>query len=66
MSDISIFVIGEIEEIEENHIKINSTNEEELINKIKNTQSKYITFVSDKDMITENYLEKVINAKTIS
>ena len=59
MSDISIFVIGEIEEIEENHIKINSTNEEELINKIKNTQSKYITFVSDKDMITENYLEKV-------
>lgn len=64
MVDISILVIGEIEESENNNIKITSTNEEELMEKIKNIQSKYITFVSDKDSITNNYLEKVKDIST--
>lgn len=61
MIDLTVIVIGKIDIFSENNIEVLSTDEENIIGTIKKAKGKYITFVSDKDYITEDYLEKVAN-----
>jgi hypothetical protein len=61
MIDLTVVVIGKTEITVNNSIEVLSTNEENIIDVIKKAKGKYITFVSDKDYISENYLEIILN-----
>ena len=61
MYDLTVVIIGNAD-ITIDGIEILSTNNKDIKEIIKNAQGKYITFLSDKDSITENYLE-IINEK---
>lgn len=59
MYDLTVVIIGNAD-ITIDGIEILSTNNKDIKDIINNAQGKYITFLSDKDFITENYLEKIL------
>ena len=61
MLDLTVVIIGNAD-ITIDGIEVLSTNNKDIKEVINNAQGKYITFLSDKDSITENYLE-IINEK---
>jgi hypothetical protein len=61
MYDLTLIVIGNTD-ITIEGIEVLSANNDNIKDVINNAQGKYIVFLSDKDSITENYLE-IINEK---
>ena len=59
MLDLTLVVIGNAD-INIDGIEVLSANNDNIIDIINNAKGKYITFLSDKDSITENYLEKIL------
>lgn len=59
MINLSLVIIGNTDIVIEG-IEVLSANNDNIKDIINNAKGKYITFLSDKDLITENYLEKVI------
>ena len=59
--NLTVVIIGNAD-IKIDGIEVLSTNNNDIKDIINNAQGKYITFLSDKDFITENYLE-IINEK---
>ena len=60
MIDLSLVVIGKTNISLDNNIEVLSTEEDNIIDIIRKAKGKYITFLSDKDYISENYLSKII------
>ena len=59
MIDLSIIVIGKIDVFFDDNIELLCTDGSNIIDIIKKSKGKYITFLSDKDFISENYLDKI-------
>lgn len=59
MYDLTVVIIGNADVNIEN-IEVLSTNNNNIKDIITNAKGRYITFLSDKDFITENYLEKLL------
>ena len=60
MTDLTLVIIGNAD-IKIDGIEVLSANNDNIKEVIKKAQGKYITFLSDKDSITENYLEIILN-----
>ena len=56
---LSLIIIGNAD-VKIEGIEVLSANNDNIKEVIKNAQGKYITFLSDKDSITENYLETIL------
>ncbi len=62
MKDLTIIVLGNNREgLEDENIKIIAANSENLMNKVKMANSKYITFVREEDEISPKYMETIKN-----
>lgn len=59
MKDITVVVIGQIDISLGDNIEILCTNGKDISEILNKAQGKYIVFLSDKDYIRENYLEKI-------
>ena len=59
MKDITIIVIGQTNISLNDNIELLCSNGKDIIDIIKKAKGKYITFLSDNDYITENYIEKI-------
>ena len=57
MADLTLIVLGDIEESINNNLEILPAKENNIIDVINKSKGKYISFLSDKDFITENYVE---------
>ena len=57
MVDLTLIVLGDIEESINNNLEILPAKEDNIIDVINKSKGKYISFLSDKDFITENYVE---------
>lgn len=57
MVDLTLIVLGDIEESINNNLEILPAKENNIIDVINKSKGKYISFLSDKDFITENYVE---------
>lgn len=60
MIDLTLVVLGQIEESINNNLEILPANENNIKEVIKKAKGKYIAFLSDKDSITENYIETIL------
>lgn len=60
MIDLTLIVLGNINYSINDSLEIIPTNEDNIIETIRNSKGKYITFLSDKDSINENYIEIVL------
>ena len=60
MIDLTLIVLGNIEESVNNNLEILPANEKDVIDVINKAKGKYIAFLSDKDFITENYIETIL------
>ena len=60
MIDLTLVVLGQIEESINNNLEILPANENNIKEVIKKSKGKYIAFLSDKDSITENYIETIL------
>lgn len=59
MIDLTLIIIGNAD-INIDGIEVLSTNNDNIIDTIKKAKGKYITFLSDKDSISDNYLEVIL------
>ena len=59
MIDITIIVIGDAGTSLNDNVEILSANNDNIIDAINNAQGKYITFVSDKDYMSNDYLDTI-------
>ena len=57
MIDLTLIVLGNIDESINNNLEILPANQDNIFDVINKAKGKYIAFLSDKDFITENYVE---------